>query len=92
MANEHVMYVLECIDGTYYTGYTNDLTRRVQMHNEGKGAKYTRGRTPVTLRYSVVYGTKEEAMKAEYRFKQLPRKKKEAIMRHALHIKEEGGL
>lgn len=71
------MYVLECSDGTYYTGYTNRLEQRVSMHNEGKGAKYTRGRTPVNLVYQQSFPTKREAMQAEYRFKQLPRYKKE---------------
>ena len=71
------MYVLECKDGTYYTGYTNRLEQRINMHNEGKGAKYTRGRTPVRLIYKECYETKQEAMKAEYYFKQLTRKQKE---------------
>ncbi|MEH6943591.1 GIY-YIG nuclease family protein [Bacillus sp. JJ722] len=77
MENKHFMYVLECSDGSYYTGYTNRLEERVKMHNSGKGAKYTRGRTPVTLIYTECFETKEAAMKAEYRFKQLPRKQKE---------------
>ncbi|OEH91700.1 GIY-YIG nuclease family protein, partial [Bacillus solimangrovi] len=66
---EHCLYVLECSDGTYYTGYTNHLNRRIQMHQEGKGAKYTRGRTPVSLQYYETFSTKREAMQAEYRFK-----------------------
>ncbi|WP_019244526.1 MULTISPECIES: GIY-YIG nuclease family protein [Bacillus] len=77
MGNKHYMYVLECKDGTYYTGYTNRLEQRINMHNEGKGAKYTRGRTPVRLIYKECYETKQEAMKAEYYFKQLTRKQKE---------------
>lgn len=77
MENKHYMYVLECSDGSYYTGYTNRLEERVKMHNNGKGAKYTRGRTPVTLLYTECFETKESAMKAEYRFKQLSRKQKE---------------
>ncbi len=71
------MYVLECSDGTYYTGYTNRLEERIKTHNSGKGAKYTRGRTPVTLIYTERFETKEAAMKAEYRFKQLSRVQKE---------------
>ena len=67
--NNHYFYVLECADGSYYAGYSNDVERRLQTHNEGKGAKYTRGRRPVQLRYVEEYKTKTEAMQAEYRFK-----------------------
>jgi putative endonuclease len=73
---EHYFYVLSCKDGSLYAGYTNDLQRRVRLHNEGKGAKYTRGRGPVKLIFSKLYSTKSEALKAEYAFKQLERKKK----------------
>ena len=51
-------YIIECSDGTYYTGYTTDLNRRIRMHNEKKGAKYTRSRTPVTLVYQETSETK----------------------------------
>ena len=47
----HYTYMLKCKDGTYYIGYTNDLEKRVKAHNEGKGAKYTKGRGPVELIY-----------------------------------------
>ena len=80
MENSHYFYVLECADGSYYAGYTNDVERRVHTHNEGKGAKYTRGRRPVQLRYVEEYKTKTEAMRAEYRFKQLSRSAKERIV------------
>ena len=80
MENNHYFYVLECVDGSYYAGYTNDVERRVHTHNEGKGAKYTRGRRPVQLRYVEEYKTKTEAMRAEYRFKQLSRSAKERIV------------
>ncbi|WP_153733561.1 GIY-YIG nuclease family protein [Sporosarcina obsidiansis] len=75
--SEHFFYVLECKDGSYYAGYTNDLERRLRIHNEGKGAKYTRGRLPVRYIYQEVYGTKREAMQAEYQFKTLNRSQKE---------------
>lgn len=75
------MYVLECRDGSYYTGYTNRLEERIKMHNSGKGAKYTRGRTPVTLLYTESFTTKEEAMKAEYQFKQFKRNQKEQYIK-----------
>lgn len=71
MDKQHVFYVLECADGTYYAGYTNDLIKRVDVHNQGKGAKYTRARLPVSCIYKETYETKQLAMKAEYAFKQL---------------------
>lgn len=74
---EHFFYVLECKDGSYYAGYTNNIERRVAVHNEGKGAKYTRAKLPVHCIYFETYATKREAMQAEYQFKQLTRKKKE---------------
>jgi putative endonuclease len=73
---DHYFYVLSCKDGSLYAGYTNDLQRRVRLHNEGKGAKYTRGRGPVKLIFSKPYPTKSKALKAEYAFKQLERKEK----------------
>lgn len=73
---QHTFYVLECKDGSYYAGYTNDLVKRVKVHNEGKGAKYTRAKLPVTCIYSELYETKQEAMQVEYAFKQLTRKQK----------------
>ncbi|MFJ7828445.1 putative endonuclease [Psychrobacillus sp. OK028] len=73
---QHTFYVLECSDGSYYAGYTNDLVKRVRVHNEGKGAKYTRAKGPVSCIYSECFETKKEAMQAEYAFKQLTRKQK----------------
>ncbi|MBB4826793.1 putative endonuclease [Sporosarcina luteola] len=78
---DHLFYVLECKDGSYYAGYTNDLERRIQAHNEGKGAKYTRAKRPVRCIYSEVFDNKREAMQAEYRFKQLSRLGKERYMK-----------
>ncbi|MFJ8066779.1 GIY-YIG nuclease family protein [Psychrobacillus sp. NPDC096426] len=72
----HTFYVLECNDGSYYAGYTNDLANRIKVHNEGKGAKYTRARRPVACIYNEIFETKREAMQAEYAFKQLSRKQK----------------
>ncbi|MEG0449563.1 MAG: GIY-YIG nuclease family protein [Lysinibacillus sp.] len=74
--SSHFFYVLECVDESYYAGYTNDLEKRVATHNAGKGAKYTRARGPVTCIYFETYETKQEAMRAEYRFKQLNRMQK----------------
>lgn len=73
---QHTFYVLECNDRSFYAGYTNDLTKRVKAHNEGKGAKYTRAKGPVSCIYSERFETKQEAMQAEYAFKQLTRKQK----------------
>lgn len=70
------VYILQCIDGTLYTGYTNDLNKRIQVHNSGKGAKYTRGRLPVKLVYSEEFNTKSEALKREYAIKLMKRKRK----------------
>lgn len=75
MAN-HYIYILECSDGTLYTGYTNDLNKRLATHNEGKGAKYTKSRLPVKRVYEEMYDTKSDAMKREYAIKQLSRLQK----------------
>lgn len=73
-------YILQCSDGTYYTGWTNDLEKRLDAHNTGKGAKYTKARRPVMLMYYEMFATKEEAMKREYAIKQLNRKKKTELI------------
>ncbi|HJF32855.1 MAG TPA: GIY-YIG nuclease family protein [Sporosarcina psychrophila] len=78
---DHLFYVVECRDGSYYAGYTNDLEKRVRVHNEGKGAKYTRAKRPVRCIYHESYETKREAMQAEYQFKQLKRNAKELYIR-----------
>lgn len=78
--HEHFFYVLECKDGSYYAGYTNNVEKRVRLHNEGKGAKYTRARKPVHCIYVEGFETKREAMQAEYQFKQLKREAKERYM------------
>lgn len=70
------MYVLKCQDGTLYTGYTNDLQKRIKTHNLGKGAKYTRARLPVECVYFETFETKQEAMSAEYHFKKRSRLQK----------------
>jgi len=74
--NSHYFYVLECADHSFYAGYTNNVDRRVNVHNTGKGAKYTRARGPVECIYVEEFDTKQEAMRAEYAFKQLTRKQK----------------
>lgn len=75
-------YIVQCADGTLYTGWTNCLVRRMKAHNEGKaGAKYTRAKRPVKLVYYEGFATKEEAMSREYRIKQLTREKKLELMK-----------
>lgn len=69
-------YILRCADGTLYTGWTNQLQKRIDAHNLGKGAKYTKSRLPVELFYFEVFDTKEEAMHREWEIKHLSREKK----------------
>ena len=76
MSAQNYTYILECADGTLYCGWTNDLEKRVQAHNAGKGAKYTKTRRPVVLKYHEIFSTNQEAMKREWALKQLSRKEK----------------
>ena len=69
-------YILECADGTLYCGWTNDLEKRLKAHSEGKGAKYTRARLPVTLVYYEEFETSREAQSREVKIKQLTRAQK----------------
>ena len=81
MSADWLMYVVECADGTYYTGITTDITRRLHEHNHSKrGAKYTRARRPVGLIYCERYTDRSEASKAEAAFKKLTRKQKETYI------------
>lgn len=73
-------YIVKCSDETLYTGWTNNLKKRLEAHNSGKGAKYTKTRRPVELVYFEEYDTKQEAMKREYAIKQLSRQKKLALI------------
>jgi len=73
-------YILECKDGTYYTGWTNNLDKRLKDHNEGKGAKYTKPRLPVSLIYYEEFQTKEEAMRREYAIKRMSRSEKSKLV------------
>ncbi|NMA02147.1 MAG: GIY-YIG nuclease family protein [Clostridia bacterium] len=72
----YFVYIVECKDKTLYTGWTIDIEERIAKHNEGKGAKYTRGRHPVVLRYFEELPTKAKAMQREWEIKQLSRGKK----------------
>ena len=77
MDHKGYMYVVECRDGSYYTGYTTDVKKRIAVHNIGKGAKYTRARLPVKLIFVEGFDSKEEAMSAEALFKSKTRMQKE---------------
>ena len=73
-------YILRCNDGSFYTGWTNNLENRIKTHNFGKGGKYTRSRLPVELVYSESFETKQEAMKREREIKKLSRIEKEKLI------------
>lgn len=72
----HYVYILVCRDGTFYTGYTNHLQSRLNTHNAGRGAKYTRSRRPVYLVYHEVFLNKHDALSREYFLKKLTRSQK----------------
>ena len=69
-------YMLRCNDGTLYTGWTTDLEKRIHAHNDGKGAKYTKSRTPVNLVYFEAFETKQEALRRESAIKKMSRSDK----------------
>lgn len=75
-SNAHYVYVVRCVNGSLYTGYTKDIEARIAAHNEGKGGRYTRTHRPVELMASWSFATKREALQVEYRIKQLSRRKK----------------
>ena len=74
--NKNFTYIVECSDHALYTGWTNDLEKRIEAHNTGKGAKYTKTRRPVRLVYFETFATKEEAMSREYHIKRMSRQEK----------------
>ncbi|MBQ7482067.1 MAG: GIY-YIG nuclease family protein [Lachnospiraceae bacterium] len=76
--------MVRCSDGSLYTGYTNDLDNRIEVHNSGRGAKYTRSRRPVELAYFEEFSTKEEAMSREWHIKRLKRPQKEKLIAECL--------
>ena len=75
------MYIVECVDKTFYTGYTPDIENRLKLHNEGKGAKYTRDRRPVELVWSKEYKQFKPALKLERIIKKLTRSQKENLVK-----------
>ena len=78
---KYYAYMLRCKDNTIYSGYTTNIEKRVETHNSGEGAKYTRARRPVKLAYFEEFETKTEALKREYEFKKYTHKEKEEIIR-----------
>ena len=80
METANYTYILKCADGSLYTGWTNDLDKRLKAHNAGKGAKYTKSRLPVELVYYETFKTKEAAMSREWHIKQLSREEKLSLL------------
>lgn len=78
------VYILKCADNSLYTGWTNNLEKRIKAHSNGKGAKYTKARLPIELVYFEEYQDKREAMKREYAIKQLKRKEKLELIKKPL--------
>ena len=79
MTYMHFVYMVRCADGTLYTGYTRDPERRANVHNSGRGAKYTARRLPVCLVYWELCGSRSAALKREHEVKRLPRAGKERL-------------
>jgi len=77
----YYVYILKCEDNTLYTGYTNNIEDRIQTHNSGKGAKYTRGRLPVELQYYEEFEEKGQALKREHEIKKLSRLEKVKLIK-----------
>lgn len=75
----YFVYMVRCVDGSYYSGYTNDVQRRERVHNEGKGAKYTRSRRPVQVVYQETCPDKSAALRREYALKQLTHLEKQQL-------------
>lgn len=75
------VYILECADNTYYTGITTDIERRIEEHQTGKGAKYTKGRTPLKLIYSEKHADRSSASRREMEIKALSRAEKTSLFR-----------
>ena len=78
----HYVYIVECKDGTLYTGYTVDLEKRMSAHNDGKGAKYTRGRLPIVLKYFEEYNVKNDALKREIKIKSYNKSRKLKLIKN----------
>lgn len=77
----YYVYIIKCSDNSLYTGITNDLKNRIKIHNQGKGAKYTRGRLPVKLVYKKRYNSKSKALSKEFEIKKMSREEKEKLIK-----------
>ena len=84
---KHFTYILRCSDDSLYTGYPTALAKRLQTHNAGKGAKYTKARLPVEMVYHEEYATKEEAMRREAAIKKVTRKQKREVIKNQTNTK-----
>jgi putative endonuclease len=80
VSTQYFTYILECADGSYYTGTTDDVERRLKTHNDGLGAKYTRSHLPVKLVAFWSFASRSLALKEEWRIKQLTRKQKQLLI------------
>ena len=78
-------YIVRCADDTFYTGFTNDVKKRIAMHNAGKGAKYTKGRLPVSLVYFEEHYNKHDALSREWHIKSMTRFQKEELIEDFNH-------
>ena len=87
--NMNYTYIVRCRDGTLYTGWTNNLEKRIEAHNSGKGARYTKSRRPVKLVYYEEFETKEEAMSREYAIKHMKKNKKEMLLQKTFPLDTE---
>ena len=86
----HYVYMVCCVNGTLYTGYTTNVERRIALHNAGKGGRYTRSHRPVSLVATWTFNSKGEALRAERELKRLPRKQKLRVAEQVTPLKGEG--
>jgi predicted GIY-YIG superfamily endonuclease len=84
---QYYTYIALCADGTLYTGITTDINARETVHNTGLGAKYTRGRLPISIVYSEIHTNKSEASRREYAIKQLAKKEKLKLIDNSISSK-----
>ena len=85
------VYILECRDGSLYTGITNDIGKRLQAHNDGTAARFTRGRGPVSLKYTEPHPDRSAASKREVAIKKLSRTEKLLLIRHFTENQKKAG-
>ena len=89
MAEQYSLYILECADGSLYTGIARDVSARLEQHSRGpRGAKYLRGRGPLKLVFSAAVGDRSLAQRCEYRVKRLRRSRKLALIEGAARLDE----